>query len=126
MVVMMWCRRACVPPVSLLLPVHKRLNRVGAVALVLSTGCFGAPDQSVEGPAPPPSGARLVVGSSLDQWNLLVVPTAGGTASLRDLNNPGVVLWESSVRLPAAERAAGAGPGPLSRSPPRPGRDPRG
>ena len=101
----MWCRRACVPPVSLLLPVHKRLNRVGAVALVLSTGCSGAPDQSVEDPAPPPSGARLVVGSSLDQWNLLVVPTAGGTASLRDLNNPGVVLWESSVRLPAAERA---------------------
>jgi len=93
-------RRACVPPIPLLLPVYKSLNRVCALALVFSIGCSGAPDRPDDDPVPPPSGARLVVGSSLDQWNLLLVPTDGGTASLRDLANPGLVLWESSVPLP--------------------------
>jgi cell division septation protein DedD len=77
---------------------------VGAVALVFLIGCSGAPDPSEES-VPPPTGARLVVGSSLNQWNLLFVPTGGGTASLRDLSNPGLVLWESSVPLPAVEVA---------------------
>ncbi len=101
-VMMMWLRRACVPPVPLLLPANNSLNRVGVLALVLSIGCSGAPDRPADDSAAAPSGARLVVGSSLDQWNLLLVPTGGGTASLRDLRNPGLVLWESSVRLPAS------------------------
>ena len=99
---MVWSRRACVPPVPLLLPVYNSVNRVGAFALVLTVACSGAPDRTDLESEPAPSGARLVVGSSLDQWNLLLIPTGGGTASLRDLSNPGLVLWESSVSLPAA------------------------
>ena len=76
----MWCRRACVPPVALLLPLHNRLNRVGVAALALAAGCNGSPDATIEEAATPPSGARLVVGSSLDQWNLLEIPSEGGPA----------------------------------------------
>ncbi|MEJ2343666.1 MAG: hypothetical protein P8Y10_15895, partial [Gemmatimonadales bacterium] len=67
---------------------------------MLSVGCSDSADRASPVPAPTPSGARLVVGSSLEEWNLLLIPTDGGQASLRDLADPGIVLWESAVQLP--------------------------
>jgi len=52
-----------------------------------------------------PSGAALVVGSSLDEWGLLTVPRSGGPANVRSIRDPGQVVWRGKTRIPATNAA---------------------
>ncbi len=75
---------------------------------MLAAACRGESIRTAaEGGTPLPAarGAALVVGSSLERWNLLAVPTDGGRASLRALDNPDHILWESGTALPEATAA---------------------
>jgi len=49
-----------------------------------------------------------VVGSTVDEWGLLVLPREGGQARLRRLSDPGEVVWEGATALPAFEEAHAA------------------
>lgn len=89
-------------------PLHDRLLRrllSVTTALLFVAGCGGDAGRTGKGrnPAPELEGARLVVGSSVDEWSLLAIPRDGGTVTARSVQDPSRVVWEGSTRLPAVE-----------------------
>lgn len=95
--------RAAVPPLNSWL--GRNLGSAVLAGTFLLAGCGGDRGAAGTGEAEPLRGVRLVAGTSLDRWALLVVPREGGAPELRDLEDPDAVLWTGNVRLPASRRA---------------------
>ncbi len=75
--------------------------------------CDGQPSPTTASNDPEPSGAELVVGSSIDEWTLLSVPKRGGPAELRSLSDPATVLWSGRVDIPVVVAAHALQDGPI-------------
>ena len=82
----------------------RTITACSGLALGLAA-CDGSPPPPTTSNGPPPSGAELVVGTSIDDWTLLSIPMAGGTAELRLLRDPSTVLWRGQSDVPAADEA---------------------
>ena len=84
---------------------------LGSLAAIAASGCerpSARPEGSAAGTGEP-RGTALVVGSTVDEWGLLVLSREGGTARLRRLSDPTEVVWEGATTLPAFEEAHAAG-----------------
>lgn len=79
--------------------------------LLFAAGCVGGGDSSDGNgsQAPELHGTELVVGSTLDEWSVLVLDPSGATADLRPMRTPRETAWESSTKLPAFEEARSLG-----------------
>lgn len=79
--------------------------------LFFTAGCVGGGDSSDGNgsQAPELHGTELVIGSTLDDWGVLVLDPSGATADLRPMRTPGETAWESSTKLPAFEEARSLG-----------------
>lgn len=86
---------------------HPHLRRVFGVALgfgvLAAGGCGGGEGASTS--RSELRGARLVAGSSLERWGLLVIPRRGGVAAFRPLSDPGRETWSGATQLPASSGA---------------------
>ena len=76
-----------------------------AAVAVLFWACDAAPEAQELTPEPPLRGARLVVGSSVEQWSLLAVPRDGGQVQTRSLSNPVRILATGVADVPASDEA---------------------
>lgn len=73
--------------------------------VALAAACDASPGPEAQRPEPTLHGASLVVGTTADQWSLLGLPQAGGTAEARDLLEPERVVWTGSTELPPSIEA---------------------
>ncbi len=73
-----------------------------AAVLALGAACDRSSDTDVPPPEPALRGARLVVGTSAEQWSLLSLPRTGGLAEARDLSELQRVVWTGTTQLPPA------------------------
>jgi cell division septation protein DedD len=78
---------------------------VALTVLLLATACERSEPPDVRPPEPDLHGARLVVGSSVDQWSLLSVPQGGGLAEARTLSDLSRIVWTGTTELPPAIEA---------------------
>ncbi|MFO7588210.1 MAG: SPOR domain-containing protein [Gemmatimonadota bacterium] len=82
-------------------------HSIGTLAAVATLAATTSCDRTPSRPAASGAGAEesrgaaLVVGSTADEWGLLVLPRSGGTATLRGLSVPEQVVWEGTASLPA-------------------------
>lgn len=85
----------------------RRPSRLAAVLALatLTWACERSPDPGELAPEPILRGARLIVGSSVDQWSLLAVPRQGGVVEARSLADPTRVLSTGVADLPPADEA---------------------
>jgi len=79
--------------------------------LLLAAACGGEGESSdgTNGRAPELHGTELVVGSTLDEWSVLVLDPAGGTAALHPMRAPREAAWESETKLPAFDEVHSIG-----------------
>lgn len=76
---------------------------LAGVLLAAACGGGGEPSDGTGSRASELHGTELVVGSTLDEWGVLVLNPSGGTATLRPMRTPREVAWESETELPAFE-----------------------
>lgn len=79
---------------------------------VLFAAACGGGGESTDGTgsrAPELHGTELVVGSTLDEWGVLVLDPSGGTATLRPMRSPRETAWESETELPAFDEVRSIG-----------------
>ena len=74
---------------------------LAGVLFAAACGGGGGPGDGTDSGAPELHGTELVVGSTLDEWGLLVLDPSGGTATLRPMRTPRETAWESETELPA-------------------------
>ena len=65
-----------------------RTLATACAAALAFAGCGGSAEPPPQSDEPPPRGADLVVGTSIDDWTLLSLPAEGGVAELRALSDP--------------------------------------
>jgi hypothetical protein len=86
-----------------------RLRVLAGLLLVTACGAGGESDDVSSNQAPELHGTELVVGSTQDEWGVLVLDPAGAAAELRPLRTPGEATWESGIELPSFEEVRSAG-----------------
>jgi hypothetical protein len=91
---------------------HRRHSGFQFLALLLLVAACGGESEAGDGTgsqAPELHGTELVVGSTLDEWSILVLDPSGATADLRPIRTPRETSWESNIELPAFEETRSLG-----------------
>ena len=91
---------------------HRQKFGVRVLAGVLfaaACGGGGEPSDGTGSQSPDLHGTELVVGSTLDEWGILVLDPSGATATLRPMRAPRETAWESETELPSFDEVRSIG-----------------
>ena len=92
--------------------IHRRHSGFGFLAILLvAAACSGEsePGDGTDSQSPELHGTELVVGSTLDEWGVLVLDPTGATAGFRPIRTPRETAWEGDIELPAFEEVRSLG-----------------
>jgi len=82
---------------------------LAAVLFAAACGGGGGPADTTDSRSLELHGTELVVGSTIDEWGVLVLDPSGSQAVLRPLRAPGEISWEGGTDLPAFEEVHAIG-----------------